>query len=166
MASLLTNLFGCSNPNKNKVVPSNIFPEESFAVIESNLEDGIPVVGSFNLGYKNYKLKTKYTWCLKIGIALDQDKLFENGLPLPEESQIANSMEDEFIEKISELTTAHYIGHLFNDEFLDIYWYLDKPENVNKWLQTQINKEDLKRGFGYEINPDANWETVKQFLDE
>ncbi len=165
MASFLTKIFGCSNPNEKADNTLETFPQETFTVIESELEDGTPVIGSFNLGYKNYKLKQKYPWCLKIAIGLNQDNLYENGLPKPEESQVANQMEDEFIEKIATFTTAHYIGHLYNDEFLDIYWYLKDPKKVHDWLQTQTNKEGLKRGFAYEINKELNWETGNQFLN-
>lgn len=60
----------------------------------------------------------------------------------------AFKMENEFIEQIEKRTTAHYIGHLFNDKFLDIYWYLEEPEKTHSYLKTQINKEGLLRGLG------------------
>ncbi|MDN5215023.1 DUF695 domain-containing protein [Fulvivirgaceae bacterium BMA12] len=158
MAFLLSKLLGCSKAKNESKSTAAIYPEESFSIIESSLQDGKPVVGSFNFGYKNYP------WCLKIAIGLDQERVFENGLPMKEESQVAFKMENEFIEQIEKRTTAHYIGHLFNDEFLDIYWCLEEPEKIHNYLQTQINKERLLRGFGYEINEDPTWETVRQFI--
>ena len=166
MAFLLSKQLGCSKAKNESKSTAVIYPEENFSTIESSLLDGRPVVGSFNFGYKNYKLKKKYPWCLKIAIGLDQERVFENGLPMKEESQVAFKMENEFIEQIVKRTTAHYIGHLFNDEFLDIYWYLEEPEKIHNYLQTQINKEGLLRGFGYEINEDPTWETVRQFIDD
>ena len=100
---------------------------------------------------KNYDKKNKYKWCLTISMALDLANLFDNGLPKDSESVIANKLEDELLSEINKLATAHYIGHLFNDTFLDIYIYLDDPEKVHQFLQTQINKEGLTRGFKYEI---------------
>jgi hypothetical protein len=41
---------------------------------------------------------------------------------------------------------------------------LANPESVHKYLQTQVNKEGLIRGFGYEINQDPNWTFVQEFI--
>ncbi|MFH1196855.1 MAG: DUF695 domain-containing protein [bacterium] len=142
----------------------DIYPKEEFAVIDGKLKDGNPVIGSINMAYKNYKYKKDYPWCLNIAIALELNNVYDNGLPFKEESQIAYQLEDELLTEIQKLANTHYIGHIFNDTFLDIYVYLDKPENVHNYLQTQVNREDILRGFGYEINKDANWETVNYLL--
>ena len=157
----LSTLFGCGQSDKKKM--KDIFPKESFSVVEARLGDK-PVIGSFNMAYKNYDNKSKYIWCLKIAIALDLENLYENGLPKNEESAIANSLEDELFAEIKKIATAHYIGHLFYDTFLDVYIYLSEPEKVHQYLQTQINKEGLIRGFGYEINQDPKWTIVEGFL--
>jgi hypothetical protein len=159
----LTTLFGCAQNNRNQTESSDTFPKESFSVVEAKIGDK-PVIGSFNMAYKTYDKKAKYPWCLKIAIGLDLDNLFESGLPKNEESAIANKLEDDLLAEIQKITTAHYIGHLFNDTFLDVYIYLDDPEKVNNYLQTQTNKEGLIRGFGYEINEDPKWTTVEGFL--
>lgn len=157
----LTTLFGCGQSSKTEI--KDIFPKDSFSVVEAKIGDK-PVIGSFNRAYKTYDKKAKYPWCLKIAIGLDLDNLFENGLPKNEESAIANKLEVELLTEIQKITTAHYIGHLFNDTFLDVYIYLDDPEKVHNYLQTQTNKEGLIRGFGYEINQDPKWTTVDGFL--
>ena len=161
---ILTYLFGCKN---NKDVDSdNIYPKEEFSVLDAKLEDGRPAVGSFNLAYKNYEFKSKYPWCLKISIGLNIENCMENGLSdNPDEIRIVNQLENELLENIKGISTSHYIGHLFNDTFLDIYVYLDNPEKVHKWLQTQVNKEGLIRGFGYEIKEDTKWDTIKSFMN-
>jgi hypothetical protein len=161
MATFLSTLFGCGQ--KGKPDSKEIFPTESFSVVEATLNNK-PVIGSFNMAYKNYDKKAKYPWCLTISMALDTANLFDNGLPKDNESVIANKLEDELMLEIKKLATAHCIGHLFNDTFLDIYVYLDDPEKVHQYLQTQINKEGLARGFRYEINQDPQWLTVKGFL--
>ena len=157
----LSTLFGCGQRSTQKT--QEIFPQENFSVIEAKIGDK-PVVGSFNMAYKTYDKKSKYPWCLQIAIGLDTENLFENGLPKGEESAIANKLEDELLAEIQKLATAHYIGHLFNDTFLDVYIYISEPEKVHNYLQTQINKEGLIRGFGYEINQDPKWTTVEGFL--
>lgn len=151
-------LFGRGQETK-----TDIFPKDNFSVIEGKMGDK-PVVGSFNMAYKTYDKKTKYPWCLKIAIGLELGNLFNNGLPKKEESEIANRLEDELLSNIQKLGTAHYVGHLFNDTFLDVYIYLADPESVHKYLQTQVNKEGLIRGFGYEINEDPKWTTVQGFM--
>jgi hypothetical protein len=156
-----TTLFGCGQTDKT--LKTDIYPKDDFAVIESNY-DNKPVIGSVNLGYKSYDKKAKYPWCLKIAIGLELGNLYENGLPKSQETEIANKLEDELLIEINKLSTSHYIGHLFNDTFLDVYVYLDNPDGVHKYLQTQINKEGLIRGFGYEINKDPNWKTVETLL--
>jgi len=155
----LSALFGHGQGNESR----NVFPKESFSVLEGTIGDK-PVVGSFNMAYKTYDKKAKYPWCLKIAIGLELENLFENGLPKQDESAIANKLENELLENIQKLTTAHYVGHLFNDTFLDVYIYLDGPEKVHNYLQTQVNKEGLIRGFGYEINEDPAWTTTAGFM--
>jgi hypothetical protein len=158
---ILSILFGCQQSYKTET--KDIFPKESFSVVKATLNNK-PIVGSFNMAYKNYDKKTDYPWCLKIAIALDTQNLFENGLPKDEESAIANKLEDTLFAQIQKLATAHYIGHLFDDTFLDVYVYIDNPKKVHEYLQTQVNKEGLIRGFAYEINEDPEWTTVSSFL--
>ena len=158
----LSTLFGCGQRDEPKT--KEIFPKESFSVITTEYE-GKPFIGTFNTAYQAYDKKSQYPWCLNIAIALDLDNLYENGLPKDEENAIANKLEDELRAEIQKLATAHYIGHLFNDTFLDIYIYLDEPEKVHEYLQTQINKEELVRGFRYEISEDLKWTTVEGFLN-
>ena len=160
---ILTSLFGYGQDNNT--ASDKIFPEEKFSILEASLTNGNPVVGSLNMSYKNYNKKSKYPWCLSISIELKLENCKENGLPDAEESLIANRFEDELLEKIKGLTTGHYVGHIFNNSFLDFYIYLDDPEKVHKWLQSQINKEGLIRGFGYEINQDPKWKTVENYLN-
>lgn len=161
MASFLRKTFGDREGNQDH---TQIFPEESFAVFESKLADGRPIVGSFNMAYKGYTLKERYPWCLKIAIALDEENLYENGLPLGDESHVANRMEDRLVEDIRSRCTAHYIGHLFNDSFLDVYIHLDDPEPAHQYLQGLIAREDHVRGFGYEIENDSEWSIVGDFI--
>jgi len=165
LATMPSILVGCNKEDKSRDT-SKIYPKENFSVIEGTLDNGISLVGSINLAYENYSRKENYVWCLKVYIALDTSNLYKNGLPLPEESQIAIQLEDVLMTEIKKLSVAHYIGHIFNDTFLDFYVYLNEPEKVHKYLQTQINKDGLIRGFGYEINQDPNWKTVKPFFNQ
>jgi hypothetical protein len=163
MASFLSTLFSRGqSENENK---GQIFPAESFSVVQGQVNDK-PIIGSLNMEYKNYDKKDQYPWCLKIAIGLELENLHDNGLPKQEESEIANRLEDELMEKIKTLATAHYIGHLFNDTFLDVYVYLNDPKKVHEFLQTQINKEGLIRGFGYEISEDPKWTIVQGLLKQ
>lgn len=157
----LTTLFGFGQSKKSD--GENIFPKERFSVVEGKTGNK-PMIGSFNMAYKSYGNKARYPWCLKICIGLELENLFDNGLPKGKESAIANKLEDELLAEIQNLSTAHYIGHLYNDTFLDVYIYLDDPEKAHSYLQTQVNKTGLIRGFGYEINEDPNWATVEGFL--
>ena len=162
MASILKRIFG-SGENKNDDGPT--FPDESFAILETQLTDGRPMVGSFNLAYKNYPQKKRFPWCLKIAIALDEENLYENGLPMADESHVANRMEDKLVQDIRSRCTAHYIGHIFNDSFLDVYVHLDDPEPAHQYLQDLIAREDHARGFGYEIKNDPEWSIVGDFVN-
>jgi hypothetical protein len=97
-------------------------------------------------------------------MALNLTGVTSNGLPLKSESDIANKFEDELLKEIGKLTIAQYVGHLYNDTFLDIYVYLDNPEKVNQYLQAQVNKKGVTRPFRYEIVKDPNWTSVSPFL--
>lgn len=149
--------------NAQSTKNTGVLPEK-FTIIEAKLGNGKSAVGSFNMGYKNYSLKESYPWCLKINMALDLKNVTENGLPVKAESDTANRYEDYLINNIRKLTTTLYIGHLYNDTFLDIYVYLDAPEKVNEFLKAEVANKYITRPFRYEIKEDANWETVADFL--
>lgn len=127
----LSRVFG-SKSSFEEVQHIPVVPEEKFAVVEGRLIDGRPFVGSLNLAYKDYRLKSRYPWFLKVAIGLDEQNCTENGLPHPDESNLANRMEDRLVEKIQSLTTAHYLGHIFSDSFLDVYLHLDDPEPAHQ----------------------------------
>lgn len=158
MLSFLSSIF------TSKAQDKTIFPAEKFSLLEAKLVDGRPMIGSVNSAYKSYKNKKAYPWCLQIHIALDLENVKSNGLPLKTELDIANRFEDDLIKGVSKLATVHYIGHIYNDSFLDVYVYLDKPEKVNEYLQKRVNEPNIKRGFAYEMKQDADWITVTPFL--
>jgi hypothetical protein len=162
MASFFSSLFGRNDKTGTPDEP-NIYPDDSFSILEGET-DGRAVMGSVNKGYKNYSMKAEYPWCLHIGIALPPDSLQSNGLPKGEEIEIAYKLEDELLDEIKKIETTHYIGHLFNDGYLDVYLYLPDPKKVHDYLQTQINKKGLLRGFGYEITKDEDWDSVEAFM--
>jgi hypothetical protein len=139
-------------------------PKEPFSVIQSTL-NGNPVVGSFNMAYKEYKEKSDYPWCLTISIALDTKNLYPNKLPFPGETKISNDEEAQLVSKIKKITKIIYVGHLFNDTFLDVYIYLDEPEKVHEFLQLEKDRQSLLRGIKYEIKKDPNWSEVESFLE-
>jgi hypothetical protein len=161
MTSFLFSIFGCGSKSNSPETAN--YPKENFSVIQATAGNK-PIIGSINMAYKTFDKKGKFSWCLKLSIALDSANLYENGLPKDEESKIATKLEDDLFTEIKKLSIAHYIGHLFNDTFLDVYIYLDNPEKVHNYLQSQINKEGLARGFGYEINQDPKWTTVEGFF--
>ena len=101
LVSVITQLFACMSP---KPIPSDdppIFPQEAFSAIETTLMDGRPAIGTFNHGYKNYRYKAKFPWCLSVSIGLDQSRMFDNGLPQEDEIQVAYRMEVELGQKVA-----------------------------------------------------------------
>jgi Family of unknown function (DUF695) len=151
-SSLLSSVFGCKDQNK---IP--IYPKES----KGELNNGKPLIGSINMSYKDYDKKKDYPWCLEINMALNLDSLYENGLPHQNESDVANKFEDELVENLKKVATIHYIGHLYNDSFLDIYIYLDDADRANNYLKQEVNKDGVIRPFSYKIKKDPDWLTVQ-----
>lgn len=142
----------------------NIFPPENFASF-SAMQGDRAVVGSFNMGYGKYKMKGKYPWCLKIAIALGNNNLYSNCLPNDIELIIVGKLEDELLAEIKKITIAHYIGHLYNDTFLDIYFYLDYPKEVYDYLKSKAARSGNIRNFACEITDDPKWKEVSAFLN-
>jgi hypothetical protein len=101
---------------------------------------------------------------LELNIALNLDSVYENGLPHQNESDVANKFEDELVENLKKVTTIHYIGHMYNDSFLDIYIYLDDPERANDYLKQEVNKAGVTRPFSYKIKKDPDWLTVQKLF--
>lgn len=161
MFTSLISLFFGSMANAAK--PQEIFPVDKFMVLEGKI-DGKPVIGSFNAAYKNYAYKKKFSWCLRLSITLNEAALYANGLPKGEEIAVASKLEDELVEGIKSLTVAHYLGHLFGDTFLHVFVYFDDPDVVHQYLQSQVNKEGLVRGFAYEIQQDPQWLIAAPFI--
>lgn len=153
-------VIGCKSGNSQT---NEAAQEGKFSLIHAD-QNGSPVVGIVNMAYSDYPNKSDYPWCLSISIALDEKYVNSSKLPLKTESDTAYIMEDDFLAGIKKNTEAHFIGHLFNDSFLDIYIYLDNPEKAHNYLQTQINKEGLLRPFEYEIKEDPSWETVRKLF--
>lgn len=162
MASFFSSLFG-SSEQKGNSEETSVFPADSFSILQGESE-GKSVMGSVNKGYRNYNRKAEFPWCLHIGIALAANSLQSNGLPKDEEIEMAYKQEDELVNEIKKIETAHYIGHLFNEGYLDVYLYLPDPKKVHDYLQTQINKAGILRGFSYEINKDPEWDSVAAFM--
>jgi hypothetical protein len=152
---------GCGGVKPVEKNETNVFPPEKFSVVQAE-KNGKPILGTINQSYKNYDKKKQYPWCLRITIGLE--KYQSNGLPEGDETAIATGQEDSILEGIKSLETAHYVGHIFNDGFLDLYIYLPDPKKVHAYLQARIEKKDHVRSFVYEIKEDSDWEQVKAFM--
>ena len=161
---LFSGLFKSGDQRSDAEEAPKLFPAESFAILQAEVE-GRAVLGSVNKGYKKYSRKAEFPWSLHIGIALTEGTLQQNGLPDNDETNVAYEVEDELLAAIKKIHTAHYVGHVFNDGFLDVYVYLPEPKNVHEYLQGRIAGSDLKRGIGYEIHNDPTWERVAMFLE-
>lgn len=163
MASLFSSFFSKKEPDNAAPQQTGTFPTASFSLLQGEV-DGKSIMGSVNKGYKNYGRRSEFPWCLHIGIALAAENVQTNGLPKDEEIDIAYKQEDELVDEIKRIDTAHFIGHIFNDGYLDVYLYLAEPKKVHDYLQTQINKPGLLRAIGYEISKDEQWDNVEGFL--
>lgn len=159
-------LFSFFKNNNYSKQGHSVFPEERFVIFEAQ-SHGKPIIETINGGYKNYPYKSNYPWRLRISIGLDLNNLLPNELPNQEESTIAYTVEDKLLAEMKELTTIHYIGHVFNDTFLDVYVYTNNPEIINDYLKKYTDSEVLKleRDFGYEMTEDPNWNDVSVFLN-
>ena len=162
MASLFARILSFGQEDKKD--SSSLYPPDKFAIVETTNASGKPMVGSFNQSYKDFVDKSKYTWCLKIYIGLEVKNCKENGLATEPEIKIANDLEEELLKKIRELTIAHNVGHFFTDTFLDIFIYINDPDKIHQYLQTQVNKKELVRPFGYRIEMDPAWSSVMSFI--
>ena len=91
MVSILFSVLGCRNNKIYKKDNSDIYPKENFSVVEATF-NGKPEIGSFNMAYKNFRDKANFPWCLNLHIELDSKNLYANGLPLPDETKIANKL--------------------------------------------------------------------------
>lgn len=163
MASIFSNLFGGSSNKGKPEEKKRIFPPDHFSVLQTEI-DGKSVLGSMNQAYKNYDQKAEYRWLLHIEVALEQANLLEDGLPGNDEMAVANQLEEELLAGIRAVATAHYVGHMFFDGFLDVYVYVDAAKETHDFLQSQVNKDGLLRPFSYEINEDAEWVGVSKFM--
>lgn len=140
------------------------YPEEELGVIKAKYTDGTLAIGGFNRGYRNYKEKHYYPWSLKITMALNSEKCNPNGLPMDGENELANKFEDELVENLSNISPIHNVGHLFNNNYLDIYLYVRDKNKIDEWLEMEIQKEKLIRSFNYELIKDENWSTTANFM--
>lgn len=136
-----------------------------YSVIQSKNDKGeLMAIGTVNASLKNYNNKKKFPWCLTISIALEERNLNKNHLPNQQESDIANKFKDVLVAQIEKLVPAKYVGHLYNDGFLDVFIYLKDPENAHNYLLTFADKKDNIREFSHKIEQDLNWERVESLL--
>ncbi|MGN6178814.1 MAG: DUF695 domain-containing protein [Mucilaginibacter sp.] len=141
-----------------------VYPKKKISVVQGKLIDGKPFMGSVNMAYKNYAKKNNYPLCLEISIALNSTSVYENGLPHQSELNIVNSFGGKLLQDIKKVAIVHPIAHIYNDNFLDIYMYLNKPEQVNGYLKQEINKAGVTRPFSYKISKDSEWLTVQRLF--
>lgn len=140
------------------------YPQKKFVAIEGVIEEK-PILGSMNIGYKNFESKIGFQWCLNITIALQEKGTQNNGLPTKSESVIAYKCETDLLENIKKISKMHYIGHFFHNGYLEIYAYIDSREAVYELLQKETAKKKLTRQLAFQITRDSNWEKVQPFLE-
>lgn len=138
--------------------------EEQFAVVDGEFENGVKIIGTINMAYKEFQDKRTYPWCLHIVVELDQDSLFVNKLPLRSESTLAYALEDELVAGVKKIATTQFIGHVFYDGMMDIFLYLKAPEVVNQYLQIKTAGTGHVRGYSFEISEDPEWLKVASYL--
>lgn len=136
-----------------------------YSVIQAKDNKGeLTAIGNVDASLKNYNDKKKYPWCLTISIALEERNLNKNHLPNQQESDIANKFEDVLVGHVEKLVPSKYVGHLYNDGFLDVFIYLKDPEKAHNYLLTFADKKDKIREFAHKIEQDLNWERVESLL--
>lgn len=144
---------------------TNAQPEDNWYLVDARLKDGRPAVGRVNGIYCDFPDKALFPWSLRLNIGLNLDDTRADGLPLSQERKIAQKFEDELIAGIHRQSTVHYVGHLYNDSFLDVYLYVADPDAVHAYLQKRIEDKDHTRGFGYEMTKDPHWKEVEFLLN-
>ena len=161
---ILSILWSCKDSKGNDFKIT--YPEEKLGVVNATYSDGSIAIGAFNRGYKDYKDKPNYPWSLIITIDLDKKNCTSNGLPSETESEIVNKFEDELVEKMSKISPVHNVGHLFNDNQLQIFLYIRDNTKIKEWLQKEIKEENIIRPFTFEITEDQNWTTTESLMTD
>ncbi len=155
-------MFGCNGQNAKIKDTTNIYPKESFVGFTAELK-GKPLVGSMNHEFKNFDKKAEFPWCLHMIVLLDTNNLFANGLPKTEESNIAYKTEDSLLALIRNIEPAQYVGHFFNDGFLDIFFYVQESKKIDDFFR--LHKDDKRvREFGWDIEKDVSWSKVEEYM--
>ncbi|MGY6650084.1 DUF695 domain-containing protein [Wenyingzhuangia sp. IMCC45574] len=124
-------------------------------------------ISLFNSSYRKFKKRNAASWCLNITVSLDKKFCDKDGLPLIEESFISSQFEKKLIvELMSESdTNIHYVGHIYKEFCLEMYLYLESPEEIYDFMEEKFNQKKLTRGFVYEIIKDTKWDLVNNYID-
>lgn len=137
--------------------------QETFCIREAK-GDGYRVIMVVNETLKNFDKKELFPWCLHIIIDIES-RTEPYNLPTNSESDILNTMQDNFSALICSVTLCRYIGRITGYGKRELYYYVEDPEKIHQKLTAIIQNKDYIREFEYSIKRDIEWKEVNFFFD-
>jgi hypothetical protein len=138
---------------------SLMFDEHNWQVAQISFE-GNPLIIRINDSLKSFIGKTDHT--LKIGFAIPLNHPNPGGMPLPEENQEINLIEDEIVEALKRQGSVVQALTITSGTFKEFVFYtkLDMDvKSVHENLQASISSHEVQCVAQIE----NNWETYKDF---
>jgi len=144
----------------------NKIPKEKFAVVTTEV-DSLPAVIVVNTNLRKFKAKDVFGW--SCSLVMKYERLAENGMPTPEESDFVY----EYLEELSEQIigdpshpNALYLARITWRGTCEVIWQVNNPEPVDKLLRGIIESQSYLREFDYQMEYDATWDNVSVYTQK
>jgi hypothetical protein len=141
-------------------------PKEKFAVVTTEV-DSLPAVIVVNTNLRKFKAKDVFGW--SCSLVMKYERLAENGMPTPEESDFVY----EYLEELSEQIigdpshpNALYLARITWRGTCEVIWQVNNPEPVDKLLRGIIESQSYLREFDYQMEYDATWDNVSVYTQK
>ncbi|RZJ66648.1 MAG: DUF695 domain-containing protein [Flavobacterium sp.] len=135
---------------------SDVYPEETIAVILTKTESGKAATGQINTAYVNYPYKKQCAYDLQFSVEMPN----EDNPDFPD----MMSIEDFFLDALRKKCVAHRVSRVTTDFGFIMDVYVDDAQSAQEIL-TEINdRENLGFEFGCGFNYDPKWKEYKRVL--
>jgi hypothetical protein len=157
---LFGKLYGKSGgiPRWNEIKDTaKVYPKNSISIIQFKLKDKLGT-GWIDKAYVDYpyKINCPYSFLIKVDLT---DSI---GQKRPDLDMA--TIEDYFVNELRKICVTHIVARLVTETGLNIEMYLEKGDEVLKYLQTLSKNPERLVSFDFQASNDPKWESIKGLM--
>ena len=134
-----------------------VYPVNSLSLFTLNTKNGFGT-GWVDKAYRNYPYKKNCPYNFLIKVDLTDDISQNNG------DLDTGAIEDFLTEELRKICVAHMVGRLTSEKGIDVEMYLEKLDEVRKYLEALSRKPERLFSFEFEANNDPSWTATRGLM--